>query len=497
MGSGISVFALNMKFKHFTQRLVPRSLSTRLILLTLGTLLVVQAATLATVAHFRQKFTEEVTVEVTATTIRTLRASLAQVPEHERAELVKHASRGEWQLWSRTLPSNTRNIERKRKNQEESGQQRRSPPDDLRRELRHFVTALNNRLDDGTRVGLSRGELPRLYISLDNRFYNADKRTREWLVIPLDRLSPPVSSQTILAWLGGMGLLLLAAAAFSWHITRPLTRLARAADQLAAGQPQRVTPSGPTETKVLGQRFNAMLDALSESETVKRTLLAGLPHDLKGPLSRMWLRAEMIDDGEVKDGLRKDIQDMQRMVNQFIGFVRGTDPSTYHFSPLNLTQWLDEQINAWETAGSEVRLLGMPTTTVWIQADPVSLGRLIDNLVTNALNHGKPPVEVSLTLKEGSACIHIRDYGPGIAAAQHAEALRPFSRLDKARTRTGSVGLGLALSDAIARAHRGHLSLANAKPGPGLEVQVNLPVGEKPGVEAGATPQTSASTPKY
>ena len=205
MGSGISVFALNMKFKHFTQRLVPRSLSTRLILLTLGTLLVVQAATLATVAHFRQKFTEEVTVEVTATTIRTLRASLAQVPEHERAELVKHASRGEWQLWSRTLPSNTRNIERKRKNQEESGQQRRSPPDDLRRELRHFVTALNNRLDDGTRVGLSRGELPRLYISLDNRFDNPDKRTREWLVIPLDRLSPPLSSQTILAWLGGVG----------------------------------------------------------------------------------------------------------------------------------------------------------------------------------------------------------------------------------------------------------------------------------------------------
>lgn len=486
-----------MKFTHLAQRLIPRSLRTRLILLTLGTLLVVQAATLATVAHFRQKFTEDVTVEVTATTIRTLRASLAQVPENERAELVRHASRGEWQLWTRTLPTNTRNIDRIRRSQDGTEPHKRSPPDNLRRELRHFVTALNNRLDDGTRVGLSRGKLPRLYISLDNRFDNPDQRAQEWLVIPLDRLSPPVSSQTLLAWLGGMGLLLLIAAAFSWHITRPLTRLARAADQLAAGQPQRVTPSGPTETKVLGQRFNAMLDALSESETVKRTLLAGLPHDLKGPLSRMWLRAEMIDDGAVKDGLRNDIQDMQRMVNQFIGFVRGTDPSSYHFSPLNLTQWLDEQISAWETAGSEVRLTKLPQTAIWIQADPLSLGRLIDNLVTNALNHGKPPVEISLTQETDDACIHIRDYGPGIDAAQHAEALRPFSRLDKARTRTGSVGLGLALSDAIARAHGGHLSLANAEPGPGLEVKINLPVGEKPEAVEDETPRTSANTPKY
>src|SRR3546814_385588 len=124
----------------------------------------------------------------------------------------------------------------------------------------------------------------------------------------------------IVVWLSGMGLLLLLSAAFSWHITRPLTRLAKAADQLAAGNPQRVVPSGPTETRVVGERFNAMLDALIEAETVRSTLLAGLPHDLKGPLSRMWLRVEMASDPTLKDGLRNDIQDMQRMVDQFIGF---------------------------------------------------------------------------------------------------------------------------------------------------------------------------------
>src|SRR3546814_9697562 len=140
-----------------------------------------------------------------------------------------------------------------------------------------------------------------------------------------------------------MVLFLLLAALFSWHITRPLTKLAKAADQLAAGLPQRVTPSGPTETRILGERFNAMLDTLAESSAVRRTLLAGLPHDLKGPLSRMWLRIEMAADTTFQEGMRKDIRDMQRMIDQFIGFVRGTDPGTYRFKRLPFNDWLDEQ----------------------------------------------------------------------------------------------------------------------------------------------------------
>src|SRR3546814_5495045 len=79
-----------------------------------------------------------------------------------------------------------------------------------------------------------------------------------------------------------------------------------------------------------------MLDTLAESSAVQRTLLAGLPHDLKGPLSRMWLRIEMIDDPTFQEGMRKDVQDMQRMVNQFIGFVRGSDPASYQFQTLDL-----------------------------------------------------------------------------------------------------------------------------------------------------------------
>lgn len=459
---------------------LPRSLRARLIIFTLGTIFLVQAATIATVTYYRKKLTNDVTVDITATTIRTLRAALAEIPAEERGDFVQKASQNEWHLWSRSLPADHR-LGQHPRGKRDAGQQR-DPlplPKDLRDGLRSFVGALNARLNDDTRVGLSRGPKPQLYISLKAGAQDDEGHNREWLVIPLDRLAPPVSTPIIMVWLVGMGLLLIIAAAFSWHITRPLTRLAKAADQLAAGQPQRVTPAGPTETRILGERFNAMLDALAESNAVRRTLLAGLPHDLKGPLSRMWLRIELIDDSSFKDGIRKDIQDMQRMVDQFIGFVRGTDPGTYHFAPLQLNDWLEEQAAAWESAGSDVHLTRLWSTPLVLNADRHALGRLLDNLITNALNHAKPPVEITLTAQDAWAVITVSDHGPGISAERRSEALRPFSRLDDARTRTGSVGLGLALAEAIARAHHGSLTLGAAESG-GLEVTIRLPLAPSP-----------------
>lgn len=457
--------------------LMPRSLHARMVLLTLGTILLVQAATFATVAIYRKKFTEEVAVELTATTIRTLQSSLAEIPSGERADFVQRASHDEWRLWSRTLPSDA-SLEGRRPHHHPRPPQHRPPPpdNDVRDNLRTFVNALNQRLNDDTRVALSRGPTPRLYISLlpdsslqDNEF------NREWLVIPLDRIAPPVSTPVVVVWLTGMGLLLLLSAAFSWHITRPLTRLAKAADQFAAGQPQRVHPSGPRETRVLGERFNAMLDKLAETSAVQRTLLAGLPHDLKGPLSRMWLRIEMANDTTLKEGMRKDLQDMQRMVDQFIGFVRGSDLGSYKFVPMVLNTWVEEQVLAWESAGSPVRLVSDPRQPITIEGDRAALGRLLDNLITNAMNHGAPPVDIALSAQESHAVLTVSDHGAGISVERRAEALRPFSRLDDARTLTGSVGLGLALAEAIVAAHQGTLVLEQAVSG-GLSVKITLPL---------------------
>src|SRR5690606_7767418 len=157
--------------------LLPRSLSTRMVLLTLGTIILVQAATFATVSYYRKQFTEDVSVELTATTIRTLRAALAEIPAEERAEFVKNASQNQWRLWSRSLPPNA-SLERRSRRSEE---QRQTPPDDIRHSLRSFVEALNTRLDDDARVALSRGPEPRLYISLiEDPNIDEQQRSREW-----------------------------------------------------------------------------------------------------------------------------------------------------------------------------------------------------------------------------------------------------------------------------------------------------------------------------
>ena len=256
-------------------------------------MLLTQAATLVTVTYFRHKFMEDVAIGYIVTTIRTLRAAVSQVPAEERAEFVRAASQNQWRLWSRVLPVEarlqrfggrhpppprraeaaagqrharaaragdmTREEDEERSaaraaermlDRREGGSPYRSEVDDVRRDLRGLVQQLNERLNDGTRVALSRGPTPEIFISLAPNSDSEDvPRLREWLVIPLERLDPPVSTPLAAAWLGGLGLLLLLAVGFSWHITRPLTRLADAADRLAAGQPQRVDPAGPTETR--------------------------------------------------------------------------------------------------------------------------------------------------------------------------------------------------------------------------------------------------------
>lgn len=362
------------------------------------------------------------------------------------------------------------------------GPERRGPreaprwaDDDPRHAMRGLIQRLNMQLADGTRVALSRGPEPALFISLNPGLGNDEEPfMRSWLVISLERISPPVKTPLIVMWLGGVGAILLLAAWFSWHITRPITSLAHAADRLAAGKPERVKPAGPRETQALGERFNAMLDALNESDKVRRTLLAGLPHDLKGPLSRMRLRTEMIDDPTLRDGLRKDAEDMQHIVDQFIGFVRGTDRATYHFTPIDLGDWLRERVHAWLGTGCQIDYPAPPADEIVVNADAVALARLVDNLIQNALQHGAPPLEITLETRNGEARLGVRDHGPGISPDRYEDALRPFSRLDPARSRTGNVGLGLALVDAIARAHGGRLDLETPPDG-GLRAVAILP----------------------
>ncbi len=522
----------------------PESLRIRLILLVLLTLAAAQAATLYSVSVYQRNHAQAVSINLIATTIRTLHHSIDNIAPEERAEFVSQASGGQWRLWSRALPDDARLQRRPNwregpntrmppgarpgdgppggrpgnaaggstprpapppgapgpmagsgnegtppsRDAEPGAQALRNspnaprgpantnddPPDEVRRSLGPVIGQLNAQLGRDARVALSRGPKPEIFISFAPSMYQGKPGPREWLVIPIERLDPPISAGLVAWWSAGLLLVIAVAVWFSWHITRPITRLVQATDQLAAGNPQRVTPAGPTETRMLGERFNAMIDTLAEAESTRRTLLAGLPHDLKGPLSRMWLRIEMTDDKTLKDGMRSDLQDMQHMVDQFIGYLRGTDVATYRFEPIALDEWVNERVASWAGANSGVQSPGK-LAPVLVNGDSVALSRLLDNLVSNALHHGATPVHVSLNVQDQWAVLRVSDHGQGIPIDQRADAVRPFVRLDAARTRSGNVGLGLAVADVIARAHGGSLSLGQGSEG-GLQVEVRLPI---------------------
>ena len=538
LGYWLPVLAVNV-FRIFFRRILPQSLRARLIALVLLAVLAGQAATLYAVSLFQRDYVQTVALDLVATTIRTLQFSMELVRPKDRAAYVQHASQGEWKLWSKPLPNDARLQRRKALKPQDQARMRAAqerqlkrlqdavglppgyktpmrpdmtdptppvvPPnampdalllteprmgsaiggtgknqesenasENIRRSLSNFIQRLNDQLDGDSRVAISRGPTPELYISLTRPDDSDYPQAREWLVIPLDQIDPPLTTPLMALWASGLGLVLLIALWFSWHITRPITSLVQATDQLAAGKPARVEPAGPSETRQLGERFNAMLDALSQSESTRRTLLAGLPHDLKAPLARMWLRIEMTDDQTLKQGLRTDLKDMQQMVDQFINFLRGTDPTTYHFAPFALNEWVQERAGNWQGTGEEVTLIDMPVYTE-VNADSVALSRLLDNLISNALHHGKPPVEISLHREGEWAILKVSDHGDGIAPERRDDALRPFVRLDEARTRTGNVGLGLALCEVIAQAHGGNLRLGQSASG-GLEVEVRLPI---------------------
>lgn len=505
-------------------RIFPLNIRTQILLMMFGTIILVQGTGLYTGNFLKEKFLEDVVAGHITTTIKIIRSAVTLLPPEQRSEFIKRASRGKWNLWTRQqllqgnlsprfffddplqsrpltdIPefpsrrppppsaihhifphlkerfnSDLSNTEKFSKTLDEHFDLSEAPM--IRKDLHNLIARVNQLLDDGTRVGISqRNNVPLMYLSLLPE-YNPYNNTliKEWLIIPLDDIEPVDASIFLFAWIAMTSLLLLIAGYFGWQITTPLMRLSQSADKLAQGVHAKVVPAGPYETRVLGERFNAMLNSLEQAKTVQQTLLAGLPHDLKGPLARMRLRLEMTDDEHLKQGMSNDVQEMQNIIEQFISYVRGSDPTRYNFQPLNLNKWIDERVNAWGEASKDIVLKELTQHPLWISADTLALGRLLDNLIGNALKHGEPPVEISLTKHKDMAYISVADHGKGIPPERREEALRAFSRLDSARTKTGSVGLGLALVDTIVHAHQGNLALNQAASG-GLQVDIYLPL---------------------
>jgi len=265
--------------------------------------------------------------------------------------------------------------------------------------------------------------------------------------------------------------LLLSYVAVRW-VTRPLQLLATAADELGRDINRAPLPeAGPVEVSRAAHAFNTMQSRLVQFIDERTRLLTAMSHDLKTPLTRMRLRAEMLDDGNLREKFETDLVEMESMVTQTLEFMRGLS----HREPAQLVDIMGllESLQADNEAMGRTVAIDGHVTRPWSGA-PQLIKRCISNLVDNAVLYGK---RAEIRVEEGAhqLTIRVRDHGPGISESKIDKVFEPFYRLESSRSReTGGTGLGLSIARNIAQAHGGDVRLRNHEVS-GLEAILTLP----------------------
>jgi two-component system osmolarity sensor histidine kinase EnvZ len=270
-----------------------------------------------------------------------------------------------------------------------------------------------------------------------------------------------------------LAVLLVSAYVFARYLARPLRELNDAVASVGKGQsPPPLPETGPSEIVTLNRGFNQMLSNLRQMEQDRAVLLAGVSHDLRTPLARLRLGIEVGGHDELaRQGMVEDIEEMDRIINQFLDFAREERDATVERRDLN--ELVAALVERHARAGQELRF--SPGALPPLALRPTACSRLVANLVDNALRYGAPPIEVA-TRREGSSVIlEVSDRGPGIPQDQVERLKRPLTRGDPARGGAGGAGLGLAIAERIARLHGGALDLL-PRAGGGMVARVTLPI---------------------
>ena len=255
-------------------------------------------------------------------------------------------------------------------------------------------------------------------------------------------------------------------------VTRPLKTLAEAAQNLGddINRPP-LEERGPLEVSGAARAFNTMQRKLVRFISDRTRIFAAMSHDLKTPITRLRLRAELLDDPELRAKFEKDLHEMEAMVSAALDFMRGLDPQAPP-QPLDVMALLESlQADAREVGG-QIEIEGAARTPY--RGHPQTLKRCLANLIDNAVKYGNSATVV-VEDAAGELRICVRDAGPGIPEAELEQVFEPFHRLEGSRNRsTGGTGLGLTIARNIAQAHGGELILRN-RPAGGLEAVLTLP----------------------
>jgi signal transduction histidine kinase len=254
--------------------------------------------------------------------------------------------------------------------------------------------------------------------------------------------------------------------------TRPLKDFAAAADELGRNidRPP-MAEQGPTEVQRAARAFNTMQERLARYVRERAATFAAMSHDLKTPVNRLRLRAELLDDGDAKRKISQDLEEVESMVRATLDFMQGSE-SAEKPRAIDLTALLESIAADARDTGGNVTVEGAASRPY--VGRPQALKRCIANLVGNALKYGN---SASILIEDSAprVVVRIRDRGPGIPEPELERVFEPFYRLEGSRGRdTGGTGLGLSIARQIAQLHGGTLKLQNLGDG-GLEALLSLP----------------------
>lgn len=300
-------------------------------------------------------------------------------------------------------------------------------------------------------------------------------RLGDGALLTFDARQPAETTNWPYRLLASLAILLVAVIALTllaarW-VTRPLKTLATAAERLGEDidRPP-LDESGPLEVSRAARAFNGMQQRLAKFIRDRTRIFAAMSHDLKTPITRLRLRAELLDDVALREKIEQDLLEMEQMVKATLDFMRGLEHGE-PVQPLDVMALLDTLQEQSGVVHGQVAIEGHAAP---YRGRLQGLKRCLGNLVENAVKYGQ---RARVLVEDGgdALVIRVRDEGPGIPDGQLELAFEPFYRLEASRSRsTGGTGLGLTIARSIARAHGGDVTLRNLPTG-GLEAMVTLP----------------------
>ena len=265
--------------------------------------------------------------------------------------------------------------------------------------------------------------------------------------------------------------LIVIALIFLKNQTKPLVKLAKAAERFGKGDyVNDFRASGSLEIRKAALEFDRMAKRINRHLNQRAEMLSGISHDLRTPLTRLKLQLAMLKQKDVSEKMSKDIDEMEKMLNDYLQFAKNqSQENTVNININNLLNTIKKDFN------NNKLTFRNNSETIELQGRPTSLRRAFENIIQNGLIYGNK-VYVDVHKGNKRALVTIEDDGPGISEDQHKNVFKPFFRLDKSRSLNQSgVGLGLAIVEDIINSHGGNIQL-NKSQYNGLQVKISLPL---------------------